>query len=210
VLEDKNVTAIAIAAPITAPSGDDLGCEHGKHVYCEKPVSHNLVEGRAWSKLANGTIELCKSASAPQRPHFRRGRADPHGRLADPLRRACIAATPNIGTSRTAPRQGVDTICSPAPERRSRKRFHYNGTGTGLRHRRIGNNGITASTGRGCSTSTLQLASAPARQLFYDETKRGYPHRVFDFPNTTVWEHRVCRAPASTAGVSRALRERGT
>ena len=45
-LDDKTIDAIAIAAPNHwhAPA-TILGCSHGKHVYVEKPCSHNPREG---------------------------------------------------------------------------------------------------------------------------------------------------------------------
>src|SRR5713226_3129222 len=47
VLEDKNVTALAIAAPDHWHALATIwACQAGKHVYVKKPVSHNLVEGR--------------------------------------------------------------------------------------------------------------------------------------------------------------------
>ena len=47
ILDDKSIDAIVVATPdhwhaLMAV----MGCQAGKHVYCEKPVSHNLVEGR--------------------------------------------------------------------------------------------------------------------------------------------------------------------
>src|SRR5262249_9161874 len=53
VLEDPAVNAIAIAAPDHWHALARIwGCQHGKHVYVEKPVSHNLVEGRRMVEAA--------------------------------------------------------------------------------------------------------------------------------------------------------------
>src|ERR1700686_1362653 len=47
VLEDTDVTAVAIAAPDHWHALATVwACQAGKHVYVEKPVSHNLIEGR--------------------------------------------------------------------------------------------------------------------------------------------------------------------
>src|SRR5439155_6103229 len=47
VLEDASVTAVVIAAPDHWHAlGTVWACQAGKHVYVEKPVSHNLIEGR--------------------------------------------------------------------------------------------------------------------------------------------------------------------
>lgn len=47
VLDDKSVDAIVVATPDHwhAPAAI-MGCESGKHVYVEKPCSHNFLEGR--------------------------------------------------------------------------------------------------------------------------------------------------------------------
>ena len=48
VLEDKSVDAISIAAPNHWHSLMTIwGAQHGKHVYVEKPMSHDIAEGRA-------------------------------------------------------------------------------------------------------------------------------------------------------------------
>jgi predicted dehydrogenase len=79
ILDDKNLDAVYIAAPDHwhAPAAI-LGCKAGKHVYVEKPVSHNPREGellveaaekykrivqagtqrRSWPTLAQGLTEL--------------------------------------------------------------------------------------------------------------------------------------------------------
>src|SRR5258708_31922234 len=53
VLEDKNVTALAVAAPDHWHALATIwACQAGKHVYVEKPISHNLVEGRRMVEAA--------------------------------------------------------------------------------------------------------------------------------------------------------------
>src|SRR5262245_36437411 len=53
VLEDPAVNAIAVAAPDHWHALATIwGCQHGKHVYVEKPISHNLVEGRRMVEAA--------------------------------------------------------------------------------------------------------------------------------------------------------------
>src|SRR5262249_33259634 len=53
VLEDKNVTAIAIAAPDHWHAlGTVWSCQAGKHGYVETPASHNIVEGRRMVEAA--------------------------------------------------------------------------------------------------------------------------------------------------------------
>ena len=47
VLEDKDIDAVAIAAPNHWHALATIwACQAGKHVYCEKPCSHNIWEGR--------------------------------------------------------------------------------------------------------------------------------------------------------------------
>ena len=46
-LEDKSVDALSVAAPNHWHSLMTIwGAQHGKHVYVEKPMSHDVVEGR--------------------------------------------------------------------------------------------------------------------------------------------------------------------
>ena len=53
VLEDKSIDAVVIATPDHwhAPA-TILACEAGKHVYVEKPCSHNIREGRLMIEAA--------------------------------------------------------------------------------------------------------------------------------------------------------------
>jgi predicted dehydrogenase len=53
VLQDKNLTALAIAAPDHWHALATIwACQAGKHVYVEKPISHNLIEGRRMVEAA--------------------------------------------------------------------------------------------------------------------------------------------------------------
>src|SRR5262245_60850256 len=53
VLEDKDVYALVVAAPDHWHALATVwACQAGKHVYVEKPVSHNLVEGRRMVEAA--------------------------------------------------------------------------------------------------------------------------------------------------------------
>jgi predicted dehydrogenase len=57
-LEDKNVDAISIAAPNHWHSLMTIwAAQHGKHVYVEKPMSHDIDEGRvAWEAAKNNKV----------------------------------------------------------------------------------------------------------------------------------------------------------
>src|SRR5438093_931706 len=53
VLEDKTVTALVVAAPDHWHALATVwAAERGKHVYVEKPVSHDLAEGRRMVQAA--------------------------------------------------------------------------------------------------------------------------------------------------------------
>ena len=56
ILDDKSVDAVAIAAPDHwHASIAVLACQAGKHVYVEKPCSHNIAEGRQMIQAARKT-----------------------------------------------------------------------------------------------------------------------------------------------------------
>ncbi len=55
VLEDKTVDAISVACPNHWHSLMTIwGAQAGKHVYVEKPMSHDVEEGRVWWKRKRG------------------------------------------------------------------------------------------------------------------------------------------------------------
>ena len=69
-LENKTVDAIVVATPDHWHAlGTIWGCQAGKHVYVEKPVSHNVVEGRRMVDAArrfNRVVQTgTQSRSAP-------------------------------------------------------------------------------------------------------------------------------------------------
>ena len=65
VLDDKSVDAVTVATPDHwhAPASI-LACEAGKHVYVEKPCSHNIREGQLLVEAARATSG--SSSTAPR------------------------------------------------------------------------------------------------------------------------------------------------
>jgi predicted dehydrogenase len=206
VLEDKDVTALVIAAPDHWHAlGTVWACQAGKHVYVEKPISHNLVEGRRMVEAARkydrivqvGTQRRSAAHTASAVEFVRSGKL---GKV--PFVRTWIAGhRPSIGHKADEPvPAGVDydLWLGPAPRRPfNRNRFHYQwhwnwdyGTGE------LGNNGIHALD----VARWIIGADAPLRitcgggKYFYDDDQQTPDTQVaiFDFPNTcVVWEHRI-------------------
>jgi predicted dehydrogenase len=206
VLDDKNVTALTIAAPDHWHALATIwGCQAGKHVYCEKPVSHNVMEGRRMVEAARKYKRIVQAGmqrrSSPQfasaRELIRSGKL---GKV--PFVQTWIAGNRrSIGhkPDGTAP-AGVDydLWLGPAPARAfNPNRFHYNwhwhwdfGSGE------IGNNGIHVMD---MARFLLDL-DAPSRitsgggKYFYDDDQQTPDTMVttFDFPHTALaWEHRI-------------------
>ncbi len=206
VLADKDIDALVVAAPDHWHALATVwACQADKHVYVEKPISHNLREGQRMVEAARkyrrvvqvGTqrrsAPQCKSAAE----FVRSGKL---GKV--PFARTWIAGhRPSIGHKEDGPvPAGVDydLWLGPAPARPfNPNRFHYNwhwnwdyGTGE------LGNNGIHA----------LDLArwvlglEAPRRvtcgggKYFYDDDQQTPDTLVaaFDFDGTCLtWEHRI-------------------
>ncbi|HMC64671.1 MAG TPA: Gfo/Idh/MocA family oxidoreductase [Gemmataceae bacterium] len=206
VLEDKQVTAVAIAAPDHWHALATIwACQAGKDVYVEKPISHNLIEGRRMVEAARkhervvqvGTQRRSAAHVASAAEFIRAGKL---GKV--PFARTWIAGNrPSIGHKVDgAVPAGVnyDLWLGPAPERPfNLNRFHYHwhwfwdyGTGE------IGNNGIHALD---VARWVLGL-EAPARiacgggKYFYDDDQQTPDTQIasFDFEHTCVtWEHRI-------------------
>ncbi len=71
VLDDKSVDAVVIATPEHwhAPAAI-LACEAGKHVYVEKPCSHNLREGRLMIEAARRTKRVMQVGTQSRSNQF--------------------------------------------------------------------------------------------------------------------------------------------
>ncbi len=152
-LEDPEVDALAVATPNHWHALATVwGCQAGKDVYCEKPVSHNVWEGRQAVAAAEryGRVVAAGTQSRSSEPVQRAIEMVRRGELG-PLRVArglCYKSRPSIGRVRGA--QAVpghidyDLWCGPAPlEPLRRRNLHYDWhwvwpTGNGD----IGNQGI--------------------------------------------------------------------
>ena len=135
VLEDKDIDAISVATPEQWHSLMVIwACQAGKDVYVEKPVSHNIREGRKAVEAARKYGRIV--AAGTQQRSF------PHVQEAVRLLRSgvigevymakglCFKPRESIGRKPDAPvPQGVhyDLWLGPAPQRPfSENRFHYN------------------------------------------------------------------------------------
>ena len=205
-LDDKSIDAIAVATPdhwhalITV-----MGCQAGKDVYCEKPASHNIVEGRRAIEAArkyNRVVQL--GTQRRSMPHVQEAIARVHsgdlGKVG--MARAWIhQQRKEIGHGKPGPvPDGVDYAMwqGPAPDRPfMSNRFHYNwhwfwNWGTG----EIGNNGIhgldVARWGLGAQ-APLAVVSGGGKYVFDDDQEVPDTQVVtFEFPNAClVWEHRM-------------------
>ena len=206
VLDDKSVTAIVVSAPDHWHALATLwAAERGKHVYVEKPVSHNIAEGQRMVKAAQkykvliqaGTQRRSSTSVTAAREYVRSGKL---GKV--PFARAWIAGSRKpIGTAvASAPPPGVDydLWLGPAPALPFHaNRFHYNwhwfwALGTG----ELGNNGIH---GLDVVRNVLDLdaptrvASLGGKYVFDDDQETPDTQTAtFDFPGcTVVWEHRT-------------------
>ncbi len=207
ILDDKSIDAIAIAAPdhwhalMTV-----MGCQAGKHVYCEKPASHNIVEGRRMVEAARkykrvvqvGTQRRSSSSVKEAVELVRSGAVGKVG-----MARSWIhQIRPNIGHGKPGEvPAGVDYALwqGPAPDRPFHEnRFHYNwhwfwNWGTG----ELGNNGIhgvdVARWGLGVDAPS-HVASAGGKFVFDDDQEVPDTQIVtWEFPEKCViqWEHRM-------------------
>jgi predicted dehydrogenase len=204
--DDPAVHAVVVATPDHWHALATVwACQARKDVYVEKPISHNLVEGRRMVEAARryervvqvGTQRRSAAHVAAAAQLVREGRL---GKV--PFARAWIAGNrKTIGRKADAPvPAGVDYDLwqGPAPARPfNPNRFHYNwhwhwdyGTGE------LGNNGI-----HGLDTARWVLGlDAPVRitcgggKYFYEDDQQTPDTQVatFDFPTCALtWEHRI-------------------
>ena len=68
-LEDKDIDAVAIATPNhTHALITIMACQGGKHVYCQKPASHNIFEGRKMVEAAEKYKRIVQVPMVPRMP----------------------------------------------------------------------------------------------------------------------------------------------
>ncbi len=212
VLDDPSVTAVVVAAPDHWHALATVwAAERGKHVYVEKPVSHNLIEGRRMVQAARkykvviqaGTQRRSQPSIIAARDYVRAGRL---GKVA--FARAWISGDrPNIGFAKPEPPPaGVDYSLwlGPADGPFTKNRFHYNwhwfwDLGTG----EIGNNGIHGLDVIRfvCGLDAPTKVSCAGGKYHYDDDQQTPDTQTatFDFPGgpggaagcTVVWEHRI-------------------
>jgi predicted dehydrogenase len=206
VLQDKSVDALVVAAPDHWHALATVwACQASKHVYVEKPVSHNIIEGRRMVEAARrhnrivqvGTQRRSSAQCATAMELVRSGKL---GKV--PFARTWIAGNrPSIGHQKDgAVPRGVDydLWLGPAAQRPFNvNRFHYKwhwfwdyGTGE------LGNNGIHALD----LIRWILNLDAPVRvsagggKFFYDDDQET-PDTLqvtYDFPQCSVtWEHRI-------------------
>jgi predicted dehydrogenase len=204
-LDDKSVDALVVAAPDHwhAPA-TILACSAGKHVYVEKPASHNPQEGEWMVQAARkhnrvvqvGTQRRSMPGVLEALEHLRSGAI---GRVL--LSRGWYNnSRPSIGHGRSAPvPQWLDYSLwqGPAPERPFRDNvIHYNwhwfwhwGTGE------LGNNGIHSldicRMGLGVDYP-LRVTSGGGKYRYDDDQETPDTHMVtYDFGDKSiVWEGR--------------------
>ncbi len=206
VLEDQTVTALVVAAPDHWHALATVwACQAGKHVYVEKPVSHNLIEGRRMVQAARKHKRHVQTGTQRRSAEYVHAAREfvASGKLGKvPFARTWIAGSrSSIGKKANAPvPKGVDYSLwlGPAKERAfNPNHFHYEwhwfweyGTGE------LGNNGIHAlDVARyilGLDAPTRITSSGGV--YFYDDDRETPDTQMatFDFPNCQlVWEHRI-------------------
>jgi predicted dehydrogenase len=190
-----------------------IACQAGKDVYVEKPISHNIVEGRRMVEAARKYKRVVQVGTQKRSTPFAEEgvaqvRAGAIGKIG--MARAWIhQKRVNIGHGQPGPvPAGVDFAMwqGPAPERPFYpNRFHYNwhwfwhwGTGE------LGNNGIhavdIARWGLGVD-APLAVSSGGGKYVFDDDQEVPDTQvATWEFPTAClVWEHRMW-SPHPTEG----------
>ena len=134
-LEDKGVNAITIATPNHWHSLATIwAIQAGKDVYCEKPISHNVWEGRQVVEAArkHGRIVQAGTQSRSSQGIKEAVAWVKEGNLGKILvaRGLCYKPRPSIGKTEgpqpVPPEVDYDIWCGPAPkDPPRRRRFHY-------------------------------------------------------------------------------------
>lgn len=135
VVEDKDIDIITIATPNHWHALAAIwALQNGKDVYVEKPVSHNVSEGRRIVEVARKTNRICQAGTQSRSSKgMREAMAYLHAGKLGKIRLArglCYKLRPSIGKvegPQPIPKSiNYDLWCGPAPvEPLMRKRLHY-------------------------------------------------------------------------------------
>lgn len=204
-LEERSLDAVVIAAPNHWHALATVwACQAGKDVLVEKPVAHNVVEGRRMIEAARKYDRVVQVGTQRRSsPHWKKAaelvRAGKIGHVAT-ARAWIIRKRKPIGRQPDGPvPEGVDydLWLGPAPKRPfNANRFHYNwhwfweyGGGE------LANNGVhmldMARLGMGVEAPT-SVVSTGGRYVFHDDQETPDTQLVtWEFPNAVLlWEHR--------------------
>jgi predicted dehydrogenase len=205
ILDDASVDALVIATPDHwhAPAAI-LGCAAGKHVYVEKPCSHNPREGELLVEAARKHRRVVQHGTQRRTWHLEAIDALRQGAIGRVLSARCyylFSDRPGIGRGKAVPPPaGLDWALwqGPAPEREFRDNYvHYNwhwfwhwGTSE------LGNNGVhTIDVARwGMGLDYPVQASSVGARLRYDDDQETPDTNVvsykFEDGRLITWEQR--------------------
>jgi len=196
-LDNKDIDVISIATPNHWHALATIwACQAGKDVYVEKPVSHNVREGRKmveaarkYNRIVQTGMQIRSSIAVQAAVDFMKS-----GQLGEVYmaKGLCYKWRNTIGkTPDEAVPEGVhyDLWIGPAPKRSfSKNRFHYNwhwhwdyGNGD------IGNQGVhqldIARWGLGLDTHPVKVSSLGGHFMFDDDQETpNVQHAIFEYP----------------------------
>ena len=133
-LEDKDIHAVTIATPNHWHTlGAIWAMQAGKDVYVEKPVSHNVSEGRRAAQVARKYKQICQTGTQSRsNPGMRQAiEFIQSGKIGDVklARGLCYKRRGSIGMKGeypVPPNVDYDLWCGPAPmDKVTRPKFHY-------------------------------------------------------------------------------------
>jgi len=135
IMDNKNIHCVSIATPNHWHALAAIwAMQAGKHVYVEKPVSHNVSEGRRMVEIARSTNKICQAGTQIRSSVGSRAAIDflKSGKLGQlrVARGLCYKPRGSIGRAQgetPIPKTvDYDLWCGPAPRRPlNRLRLHY-------------------------------------------------------------------------------------